>query len=487
MDADDVVTRVDGARGGDGGVDAAGQRGQHPHRPAPRPARPAEARPAARARATAPGRAASSASTSAAVEVWPEAEPQRAARVVLLDAHREQHVARLRHAGLARRPRRALHARGVEQVEQGVALAAGEGEVGVGGEAVERRGVVVGRRRAAGPVGRASGSGPRRTASGTAARTPRTRSSRSAARRAACSGRCAGRRRRPRRRRTARPAVSSVPERTPRSWPPPCSTGVRSRPRRASSAPIAERAADLVPADRHGVQARGGEVDRHLADRLHGVGVHRDAVAAGERDHLGERLQRADLVVRPHDRHERAASPDASSSRGEGVHVEPALVVHRQQHDLRAGVLRHPERRVEDGVVLDRRRRGSGGAPGPAVARDQNSPLIARLSASVPPAVSTTSLGRAPRAAARVSRDSSTVRRAARPAACRDERCRSGRARWSAPRSPPAASAWSPRGRGRPSRGTSLRTVRWATVRRPVSDPRASGERPVRDRWATGR
>lgn len=39
----------------------------------------------------------------------------------------------------------------------------------------------------------------------------------------------------------------------------------------------------------------------------------------------------------------------------------------------------------------------------------------------MPPAVKTTSLGRAPTASAKASRASSTVRRARRPAACREE------------------------------------------------------------------
>ncbi len=55
------------------------------------------------------------------------------------------------------------------------------------------------------------------------------------------------------------------------------------------------------------------------------------------------------------------------------------------------------------------------------VRRPQKIPLTARLSASVPPPVKSTSLGRAPTADASASRDSSTVRRAARPAVCRDE------------------------------------------------------------------
>ena len=55
---------------------------------------------------------------------------------------------------------------------------------------------------------------------------------------------------------------------------------------------------------------------------------------------------------------------------------------------------------------------------GSSARRDQNSPLSARLSDSVPPEVKTTSPGRQPSAPATVSRDSSTTRRAARPDAC---------------------------------------------------------------------
>ena len=53
--------------------------------------------------------------------------------------------------------------------------------------------------------------------------------------------------------------------------------------------------------------------------------------------------------------------------------------------------------------------------------RDQNSPLSARLSDSVPPEVKTTSPGRQFSACAIVSRDSSTTRRALRPLACSDD------------------------------------------------------------------
>ena len=50
--------------------------------------------------------------------------------------------------------------------------------------------------------------------------------------------------------------------------------------------------------------------------------------------------------------------------------------------------------------------------------RAQWMPLSARLSASVPPEVNTTSPGRQFSACAMVSRDSSTTRRALRPEAC---------------------------------------------------------------------
>ena len=62
-----------------------------------------------------------------------------------------------------------------------------------------------------------------------------------------------------------------------------------------------------------------------------------------------------------------------------------------------------------------RRRAGS------AARRARKIPATARLSDSVPPEVNSTSLGRAPSAAAMLSLDSSTRRRAARPELCRDE------------------------------------------------------------------
>ena len=68
-----------------------------------------------------------------------EREAQRPAGQRLGHAHRQQHVARLRDPGRAGRAGRALDAAGVEQQQQRVALAAGEGEVRVAGQPVLRR------------------------------------------------------------------------------------------------------------------------------------------------------------------------------------------------------------------------------------------------------------------------------------------------------------------------------------------------------------
>ena len=127
VDAGDVVAGLDGAGGGDGGVDAAGHGGEDLH-------------PSASARPGGPG----------ALDDGPdrldqrvdvgrrggvaEREAQRVAGLVVVAAHREQHVGGLRHAGGAGRAGGALDAAGVEQHQQGVALAAGEAEVGVAGQ-----------------------------------------------------------------------------------------------------------------------------------------------------------------------------------------------------------------------------------------------------------------------------------------------------------------------------------------------------------------
>ena len=72
--------------------------------------------------------------------------------------------------------------------------------------------------------------------------------------------------------------------------------GVAAQQQRAG----AHRAAELVPGHRQRVGAAGGEVDRHLADRLHRVGVERDADLVRDRGQRRESADGADLVVGPH-------------------------------------------------------------------------------------------------------------------------------------------------------------------------------------------
>ena len=119
------------------------------------------------------------------------------------------------------------------------------------------------------------------SASGTISCTRRTRSSRRPATRAAwsawfftASSTAA-----------AKPAiagVSMVPERMSRSWPPPCTSGVTSTSRRTTSAPTPYGPPTLCPVRVSASTPERGEVDGDRAHGLHRVGVHRDAVRAGE-------------------------------------------------------------------------------------------------------------------------------------------------------------------------------------------------------------
>src|SRR6478735_139610 len=64
----------------------------------------------------------------------PEGEPQRTERLVLRDAHSQQDVPGLRDVTLAGRPDLALYPRRVQEVEQGVTVAARQKQVDVAGE-----------------------------------------------------------------------------------------------------------------------------------------------------------------------------------------------------------------------------------------------------------------------------------------------------------------------------------------------------------------
>eukprot|EP01032_Pedospumella_encystans_P028682 gene28682-32396_t len=113
-------------------------------------------------------------------------------------------------------------------------------------------------------------------------------------------------------------------------------------------------AADLVPGQCQRVDPGGREVDRDGADGLHAVGVDGDAGRGGERDDLVDGLERADLVVGPHDRDQGDRRGVALDARAQRLEVEAAVAVDGQQLDLGALVLAEPEDGVEDRVVLHR-------------------------------------------------------------------------------------------------------------------------------------
>ncbi len=97
-----------------------------------------------RARSTTGPIASTRASTSAAVEVWPEREAQRVAGLLVGAPHGQQHVRGLRDAGGAGGAGRALDAASVEQHQQRVAVAAREAQVGVAGQALGARAIELG-------------------------------------------------------------------------------------------------------------------------------------------------------------------------------------------------------------------------------------------------------------------------------------------------------------------------------------------------------
>ena len=70
------------------------------------------------------------------------------------------------------------------------------------------------------------------------------------------------------------------------------------------------------------------------------------------RDDLGDRLDRADLVVRGHDADDRRLGPDRRFQRRE---VDHAIAIHRQVGGAEALALELLDR-VQHGVVLDRAR-----------------------------------------------------------------------------------------------------------------------------------
>ena len=111
------------------------------------------------------------------------------------------------------------------------------------------------------------------------------------------------------------------------------------------------RAVDLVRGDREQVDAERIDVEVERAGGLHGVGVDGDArvVRLDDARDLGDRLDRADLVVGVHDADEDGAIVERVAER---VEVDEAFAVDGQVGDAEALLLERGAL-VQDGVVLD--------------------------------------------------------------------------------------------------------------------------------------
>ncbi len=117
--------------------------------------------------------------------------------------------------------------------------------------------------------------------------------------------------------------------------------------------PGALGALELVRAERHEVRAERLHVDVDVRGRLDGVDVEQDPLAAADLlGDGGDRLDRPDLVVGQHHRHQ---DRPVGQRRLELVRVDAAIAVDRQLDDLEPELLQVAER-VPDGVVLHRRR-----------------------------------------------------------------------------------------------------------------------------------
>ena len=237
------------------------------------------------------------------------------------------------------------------------------------------------------PGSRSTGS-PLRTASGTARRTRAISSSRSAATRRGghrparardSGGR--GEARRPRARRACRSARRAPARHR-------AAAASRLSPRPSTSAPTPERAAELVARSRSSRPGReAAKSTGSWPDRLHGVGVHGDAVVgAPTAASSATGCDGADLVVGPHHRDQRdvvRVAGEGGARRCPGAPGRPSRPAATRRRRPRGRRARRPGRAPRG---ARRRWRAPGRRRGSAARRDQYRPLTARLSASVPPA-----------------------------------------------------------------------------------------------------
>ncbi len=125
-----------------------------------------------------------------------------------------------------------------------------------------------------------------------------------------------------------------------------------------------------MPGNTHGIEPTCSEIDGHLADRLHGIGVHRDAVGVRDRDDVGDGLHGADLVVGPHHGHEGHRRRIGLDGRTHGLGPHPPQHIDVQPNWLCTLVASQPFDTVEHRMMLDGTREDAnpariGRTPGP--------------------------------------------------------------------------------------------------------------------------
>ena len=183
------------------------------------------------------------------------------------------------------------------------------------------------------------------------------------------------------------------------------------------------------------VHRQDAHVDLERADGLDRVAVEGDPGLAAERADRPDRLQRPDLVVAVHDRHDRGAIVDRGAHRIRG---HPTVPIDREHRDACLAVGLEVVGRVEDGVVLDRR---GDDAVGLALAGLQHA-AEREVVGSVPPEVKTISAGPPPTAKATLPGPGRRGRACGPPRARRVPGPRGG------PAGPAPGARRAPRGRG---------------------------------------
>ena len=339
------------------------------------------------------GTTATAASTSSSVVARPRREAQRAQGVGLGDAHRGQHVGRLRRAGGAGRPGRAGDPLEVEGDRGGDAVGAADED---GEEAREALGRVA---RELDAVDREAGrleAGPQAGEAG-------------AGRRLLGAGEGVGRRHADRSGHVLRPGPPMA------LLAPAVELGEERRPAPDPQRADALGALELVGGDRDGVGAERGDVEVEVRRRLDGVHVEVDPPPGP--DPVGD-LRAPAGSSRP--RCWPASPPRGSSARrgaastaSGSTRPEPSTgAATTSKPNFSRWCAAWPTAWCSTALTTSRL---------PRALPAQAAPLTARLLASVPPEVRTISRAAPPRSAASRSCASSRALRAARPAACAED------------------------------------------------------------------